>query len=94
MPAGGVAADHEGLSQRRQFAARLPHLRDDAIDADIGAQVVAWNGDADAMGVESAREMTEVRIVQRLPVTAMDEDDDWPVVVAWKESITWRTPAP
>src|SRR4051812_19379749 len=85
MPAGGMTADDERTAQLRQFAAGLAHLRDDAVDADIGAKVVAWNGDTDAMGVQSAGEVAEKRAVQRLPVTAMDEDDDRTIIPAGKE---------
>ena len=82
MSAGGMAADDEGLSEPRQFAGCLAHLADDAIDGDIGAKVVAGNGDADAVGIQAACEMAEKRDVQRLPVAAMNEDDDRPVIAA------------
>src|ERR1700730_5724900 len=71
--------------QPRQFARRRPHLPDDLIDCDVRAKVVAWNRDARSMGIQPSGEMAEKRTVQRLPVTAMNENDDRAVVITGKE---------
>src|SRR6202051_2076357 len=80
-----MAADHQGLAQPRQLARRHPHLLDDAIDGDLGAKVVAWDSDADTVGIQPAGEMAEERTVQRLPVSAMNENDDWAIAIARKK---------
>src|ERR1700722_13652401 len=85
MPARGMAADHQRLAQPRQFARRHPHLKDDLIDGDIGAKVVAWNGDTDAVSIQPAGQMAEERTVQRLPISAMDKNDDRAITIAGKK---------
>ena len=82
MSAGGMAADDQRLPEPRQFTRRHPHLADDLFDGDIGTEIVARNRDADAVGIQPASEMAEKRAVQRLPVAAMNEDDDRAFVVA------------
>ena len=54
MPARGMAADDERPPKPRQFARCRAHLADNVVDGNVGAKVVAWNGDADAMGVQPA----------------------------------------
>ena len=83
-----------GRPKLRQFARRGSHLADDRFDADIGAQIVAGNGDADAVRVQPRGEMAEKGTVQRLPVPAMDKDDDRAVAVTGKKSILFRAPEP
>src|ERR1700729_1999248 len=85
MAARGMATDHQRLAQPCQYARRHPHLLDDAVDGDIGTKVVARNGDADAVGIEPASEMTEERPVQCLPVSAMNENDDRAIAIARKK---------
>src|SRR5450631_2673662 len=85
MPARGMAAYDQTPPQPRQFARRRPHLPDNVIDGDIRAKVVAWNRDADSMGIQPSGEMAEKRTVQRLPVTAMNENDNLAVVITGKE---------
>src|SRR5882672_6703308 len=85
MPARGMAAHDEGSPEPRQFARRHSHLLDNLIDGHIGAKIVAWNGDADAVGIQPASEMAEKGTVERLPVTAMNEDDNRPFPDTGKE---------
>ena len=85
MASRGMSADHERAAKPRQFAGRGAHLAKDVVDGDGRAKIVSWNGDADPVGVQAARAMAEKRAVERLPVAAMDEDDDRPFAVAGKE---------
>src|ERR1700730_17060092 len=85
MPARGMTTYDQTPPQPRQFARRRPHLPDDLIDGDVRAKVVAWNRDARSMGIQPSGEMAEKRTVQRLPVTAMNENDDRAVVITGKE---------
>src|SRR6266852_7184686 len=85
MPARGMAAQNERLAEPRQLTRRRAHLPDDVLDGDIGTKVVAWNRDADAMGIQPSGEVAEKRAVQRLPVAAMNEDDDRTFSIAGKE---------
>src|SRR5258708_30055297 len=85
MPARGMAAGDERLAEPRQLMRRRPHLLDNLVDGDIGTKVVAWNRDADAMGIQTSGEVAEKRAVQRLPVAAMNEDDDRALAIAGKE---------
>src|ERR1700730_7419199 len=85
MPARGMAAHDQRLREPRQLPRRRAHLPDNVLDADIGTKVVARNRDADAMGIQPSGEVAEKRTVQRLPVTAMDEDDDRALAIAGKE---------
>src|SRR5581483_10955139 len=78
MPAGRMAADDQPLAELGEFAHRASHLSNDLIDRDIGAEIVSRNGDAHAMGVEAACQMAEGRSIQRLPISAMNKDDDLP----------------
>ena len=59
MPTGGMAADDQRLPEPRQLPRRRSHLPDDLADGNIGTQIVAWNGNADAMGIQSRREVAE-----------------------------------
>jgi len=59
MSSGGMAADDERPPEPRQLARRHPHLPDNVIDGDIRAKVVAWNRDADTMGIQPTGEMAE-----------------------------------
>ncbi len=85
MPACGVAADDQTPSKPRQLARRHPHLLDNMIDCDIRTKVVARNGHAHPMGIQPAGKMAEKRTVQRLPVTAMYENNDRAIIVARKQ---------
>ena len=85
MASRGMSADHERATKPHQFAGRRAHLAKDVVDGDGRAKVVSWNGDADPVRVQAARAMTEKRAVERLPVAAMDEDDDRPFAVTGKE---------
>src|SRR5450755_4220705 len=85
MPARGMTAHDQRPSKPRQFARRHPHLPDDVIDGDIWTKVVTRNGDADPMGIQPSGKVTEKRTVQRLPITAMNENDNRTVVIAGKE---------
>ena len=55
-----MAADNKRTPEPCQLAHRRSHLKDNVMHGDIGAKVVAWNGDADAMGVQAGREVTEI----------------------------------
>src|SRR5882724_5471643 len=79
-----MAADDERPPEPRQLAHRRAHLLDNLIDADIGTQVVAWKGDTDAMRIQPGGKMTGRRVVERLPVTAVNEDDNRPFPIAGK----------
>src|SRR5260370_32742029 len=85
MAAGGVTADHQRPHELRMLARRHLHLPDDIADRYVGAKVVAGYRDVDAVGVQAAGEMAEERAVERLPVAAVDENDDRPRAVAGKE---------
>ena len=60
-------------------------MLDDFVDGDVGTEIVAWYGDVDAVGVQPAGEMAEERTIERLPVAAMNEDDDWAGAISGKE---------
>ena len=85
MASRGMSAEHERAAEPHQFAGRGAHLAEDVVDGDGRAKVVSWNGDADPVRVQAARAVAEERTVERLPVAAMDEDDDRPLAVAGKE---------
>src|SRR3981189_2173600 len=85
MPACGVAADEPTPSKPRQLARRRPHLLDNAIDCDVRTKVVARNGHAHPMGIQPAGKMAEKGTVQRLPVTAMYENNDRAFIVPRKQ---------
>ncbi len=60
----------ESLPQKHASTA---HLLDDDADADIGTEIVANHGDADAMGVGAARHLAEHRTIERPPPAAVNE---------------------
>src|SRR3954470_13510414 len=76
MAPGGMSADHEAPPEPRQFSRSHLHLANNVIDRDLGAQIVAWYRDADAVRIQSRGEMAEERTVQRLPVAAVDENHE------------------
>src|SRR6202030_1757661 len=55
------------------------------VDGDTGTKVIAWNGDADAMGIQPSGEVAEGGTVQGLPVAAMNENNDRAFMIAGKE---------
>jgi hypothetical protein len=69
----------------RQLTRCRSHLLDNVVDGDTGTKIVAWNGDADAVGIQPAGEMAERGTVERLPVTAVNEDDNRAFAIAGKE---------
>src|SRR6266404_2258543 len=85
MPTRGMAADDERPPKPRQLTRCRAHLLDNVAHANAGTKLVAWNGDADPVGVQSSRKVAERGTVQRLPVTAMNEDNDRAVIIAGKE---------
>src|SRR3977135_2341593 len=85
MPAGGMSADDQRLPETRQLTGHRAHLADDLLDGDVRAQLIAWDRDADPMGIQPASEVTEKGTIQRLPVAAMNKDDDRAFVVAGEE---------
>ena len=85
MPSRGMAADDERPPKPRQLTRCRPHLLDDVVHGDAGTKVVAWNGDADPMRVQSFREVAERGTVQRLPVAAMNENNDRAFMIAGEE---------
>src|SRR5664280_2147589 len=85
MPARGMATDNERPPEPRQLPRRHPHLLDNVIDGDTGTKVVAWNRDADPMGIQPSGEVAEKRTVQRLPVAAMNENHNRAMVITGKE---------
>ena len=85
MAAGGMAADDQRPSEFCEFARCRPHLFDDVGDGNGGAKIVARHRDVDAMGIQPAGEMTEERAIERLPVAAVNEDDDGARAIAGKQ---------
>ena len=85
MTAGGMTAHDERPSELAQLPRRRTHLADDLGDGDRGTQVVTRHRDVDAMGIEPAGEMAEERTIERLPIAAMDEDDDRTRAIAGKQ---------
>src|SRR6266404_9635335 len=85
MPTRGMAADDERPPKPRQLTRCRAHLLDNVAHANAGTKLVAWNGDADAVGVQSSREVAERGTVQRLPVAAMNENNDRAFMIAGKE---------
>src|SRR5450432_921513 len=85
MASRRMAAQHERPPEPRQFARRHAHLRNDVVHAHLRAEIVAWNGNVDTMGVQPSRAMAERGAIQRLPIAAMDEDDDRTLIVAGKD---------
>ena len=67
MPARRMAAYDQTPPQPGQLARRHPHLPDNVIDGDIWTKVVAWNRDADPMGIQPSGEVAEKRTVQHHP---------------------------
>jgi len=50
-----------------------------------GPKVVAWNRDVNAVGIQPVGQVAERGTVERLPITAMNENDDRTLVVGGKE---------
>src|ERR1700724_1683088 len=69
----------------RQLTRCRSHLLDNVVDGDTGTKIVAWNGDADAVGIQPAGEMAERGTVERLPVIAVNEDDNRAFAIAGEE---------
>ena len=76
MTAGGMAADDQRPTELCEFARCPTHLFDDVANGNGGAEIVTRHGHVDTMGIQPARQMAEERAIERLPVTAMNEDDD------------------
>src|SRR5262245_49284807 len=74
-----MAADHERTPKLCQLPHRCLHLVDDGIDADTRTEIVGRNGDADAVSIQPPRAMAEGGAIERLPIAAMNEDDDWSI---------------
>ncbi len=85
MTARGMAAHDERASQSCELPRRGPHLADNFGDGNRGAQVVTRHCDVDAVGIETACEVAEERTIERLPIAAMDEDDDRTRTIAGKQ---------
>src|SRR5258708_32736460 len=85
MPTRGMAADNERPPKPRQLARCRAHLLDNVAHANAGTKLVAWNGDADPVGVQSSRKVAERGTVQRLPVAAMSENYDRAPLIARKK---------
>src|SRR6266478_2669395 len=85
MPASGMAADDERPPKPRQLTRCRPQLLDNVVHGNAGTKVIAWNGDADPVGVQSSREVAERGTVQRLPVAAMNENNERAFPIAGKE---------
>src|SRR5260221_7816625 len=85
MAARGMAADDERPPELCEFPRCHLHLPNNGVDRNLGAKIVTGNRDVDAMGIQPAGQMTEKRTVERLPVTAVNENDDRTGAVAGKE---------
>src|SRR6266480_5557891 len=85
MAARRMATDHQRAPKSRQRARSRPHLPDNLIDGNMGTKVIARNGDADPMGIQPTGEVAEKRTIQRLPVTAMNENDNRAFILAGKK---------
>src|ERR1700687_4150668 len=85
MPTRGMAAYHERAPKPRQLTRCRPHLLDNVVDGNIGTKVIAWNCDADPVGIQPSGEMAERGTVERLPVTPVNENDDRASIIAGKE---------
>src|SRR6476469_1356976 len=94
MPAGGMTAEDKRPPEPRQLSRCHSHLLDNVTAADIGTKIVAGNGNADAVRVKAGREMTEIRAVERLPITDMDKHDDRLVTIAGKKIDGVARPGP
>lgn len=94
MPARGMAADDERPPKPRQLTRCRAHLLDNVAHGNAGTEVIAWNGDADAVGVQPSRKVAKRRTVQRLPIAAMNEDNDRAAIIAGKKLMTFRAPGP
>src|SRR5690348_12678710 len=94
MPTGRMTAEHKRPTQARELARCNPHLLDNVSHADIGTKIVTWNGNTDTIRVQAAREMTEIRAVERLPVAAVNKDDNWLVSFAGKKIDPVSCPGP
>src|SRR5580692_5065672 len=68
-----------------EFARCHPHLADDIVDGNLRAKIIAWYRDVDTMGVQAGGEMAERRTVERLPVSAMNENYNRARAVARKK---------
>src|ERR1700757_2857077 len=80
-----MATDHERTRKPCQLPHRGLHLVGDGVNADVRAEVVGWNSNADPMSVQPARTMAKGRAIERLPIAAMNEDDDRSFVRAGKK---------
>ena len=85
MAAGGMTADDQWPLEFGKFARRRPHLFDDVADGNVGAKIVARHRHIDAMRIQPAGQMAEERAIERLPVAAMNKDDDGAASVAGKQ---------
>src|SRR5258705_8360688 len=80
-----MAADDERSPKPCQLTGCPAHLLDNVIHGNAWTEVIAWNGDADPVAVQSSREVAERTTLQRLPIAAMNEDNDRAVIIAGKK---------
>src|SRR5258707_1091103 len=85
MPPRGMAADDERPPKPRQLTRCRAHLLDNVAHANAGTKLVAWNGDADAVGVQSSREVAKRGTAQRLPIAAMNKNRDRAAIIPGKK---------
>src|SRR5258707_5744910 len=85
MPARGMTAHNERPPKPTQLTRCRPHLSDNVVDGDAGAEVIAGNCDADPVGVQPSSEMAERGTVERLPIAAMYKNNDRAFMIAGKE---------
>src|SRR6266436_8313289 len=85
MTARGMTAYDKRPSELGQFPRGRPHLADDLVNGNGGAQIVTRHGNVDAMGIQPSGQMAEVGTIECLPVAAMDEEDDRTRAVAGKQ---------
>src|SRR5258708_5831064 len=85
MPTRGMAADDERPPKPRQLTRCRAHLLDNVAHANAGTKLVAWNGDADAVGVQSSREVAKRGTAQRLPIAAMNKNRDRAAIIPGKK---------
>ena len=75
-------------SGRPSFASSRDAARicsNDVVDGNIGAKIVGRHRDIDAVGIQPAGEMAEEGAIERLPVAAVNEDDDRTGAIAGKQ---------
>ena len=86
MAAGRMPAYQHGFTEPRpQKNAGAANLFDDVTDGDDRTEIVADDGDGNAVLVEAARHLAGKRRIERPPVTAVNEEREWSAFARFRQ---------